>query len=320
MGFGAQIHADSLSPDGVRLTTMEITFPRYILAEMNTHRMLSKSSASSRAIPVDKMLKRVMDDPYVPTVWGKNQKGMQAEVEVDAETAEKAKMNWLELRSEAVWKATRLLELGIHKQITNRLLEPWLWHTCIVTGTEWSNFFHLRNNPAASPDFQTIAAMMQELYEELEPEKVDYDDWHMPLVGPEDYDAAWEQGLAQKAGDSEALTQLLVKVSVARCARVSYLTHDGKRDLQADLDLHDRLLESGHCSPFEHAARPMTDDDVKSLDVHVARVTGFTDTEAYRGPVRRYNRWAGNLRGWVQYRKLIPHEADILAPRTEDGT
>jgi hypothetical protein len=131
--------------------------------------------------------------------------------------------------------------------------------------------------------------------------------------GPEDYEAAFEEGLAQR--DSKALMELLVKVSVARCARVSYLTHDGKRDLQADLELHDRLLTSGHMSPFEHAARPMTDEDVKQLDVNIARVTGFIDTPTYQGPVRRYNRWLGNFRGWVQYRKLIPHEADILAPR-----
>jgi thymidylate synthase ThyX len=304
MGFGALIHADSRSPDGVRLTTFEISFPRCILAELNTHRMLSKSSASSRAIPVEKMLKRVMEDPYIPTSWGKNQKGMQAEQEVNAETAEMAKAHWFELRNEAVWRATMLRDLGIHKQITNRLLEPWLWHTCIVTGTEWSNFFHLRNNPQASPDFQTIAAMMQELYEELEPEEVDYGEWHMPLVGPEDYEAAFEQGLAQRAVDSKALMELLVKVSVARCARVSYLTHDGKRDLQADLELHDRLLTSGHMSPFEHAARPLTEDDV---------FAGYASAQPAGCPLTAV--FSGNFRGWLQYRKLVPNEEDILAPR-----
>lgn len=310
MGFGALVHADSRSPDGVRLTTMEVTFPRNILAEVNTHRMLSKSSASSRAIPVEKMLKRVALDPYVPPSWGKNQKGMQAEVEVSEYEAARAREEWFMTSREVIQRVDALMQIGIHKQITNRLLEPFLWHTCILTGTEWSNFFHLRNNPQASPDFQTIAAMMQKLYEESEPVQVGYESWHLPLIHDEDVRA-----VAVLDGDSKAVAAggdwperryaQLTKISVARCARVSYLTHDGKRDLQADIDLHDRLLTSGHMSPFEHVARPATEDD----DV-------FMMCKA-----NEYNRsgpsqwWSGNFRGWVQYRKTIPYEDDILAPR-----
>ena len=295
MAFAAKILADSVGPrSDARLVTFEITFPRPFLAELNTHKMLSKNSASSRAIPVEKMIQRVLDDPYIPQSWGKNQKGMQATEEVTAGDAALAEHEWLLARDTAILSAKSLMHLGIHKQFANRLLEPFMWHTCIITGTEWSNFFHLRNNPMAQPEMQTIAAMMQQLYKEHEPEKLDYGEWHLPLISPEDYDAAFEQGIAQQAGNSVNLAQGMVKISVGRCARVSYLTHDGKRDLKADIELHDSLLKNGHLSPFEHVATPNTGG--LAMGGHVS--------------------WSGNLREWRQYRKTIPHEADILAPRT----
>lgn len=284
MAFGAQIEADSVSPDDVRLTTFEVTIPRIVLAEFNTHRMLSRNSASSRAIPVKKMIQRVMEDPYIPTHWGKNQKGMQAGKEVDAATQQKAEAAWLVSRDKAVAAAEYLLELGIHKQLTNRLLEPFMWHTILVTATEWNNFFHLRNHPDAHPDIQVPAAMMQELLEESEPKQIDYGQWHLPLLVPED-EPKWNDG------------DTWIKVSVGRCARVSYLTHDGKRDIRADIDLHDRLLKSGHMSPFEHVATPMGPG---GIDTHPGTI------------------FMGNFRGWRQYRKTIPGESDILGQRQED--
>lgn len=328
MAFGARILADSISPNGVRLITFEVTIPRIVLAEFNTHRILkgmdedpvskfSRNSASSRAIPVSKMIKRVMDDPYIPTSWGKNQKGMQAGEEVNAQDASDALYEWISARDSAVRRAENMSRIGIHKQLTNRLLEPFMWHTIIVTATEWDNFFHLRNNPMAHPDIAVPAAMMQELYEESEPEEIGYGEWHLPLIGPEDYDLAFENGLAGR--DSQEMMMLMVKISCARCARVSYLTHDGKRDLQADVDLHDKLLESGHMSPFEHVARPMTQDDVRVNDgISLVRKTIKEGHELPNGEkidMREWDRWSGNFRGWVQYRKLIPGEADILAER-----
>jgi thymidylate synthase ThyX len=149
-----------------------------------------------------------------------------------------------------------------------------MWHTAIVTATEWSNFFHLRNNDAAHPDIHQIAAMMQVLYEECKPLDVGYWAYHLPLVYPEDYEAV--PGMRN---------EFWKMVSVGRCARVSYLTHEGKRDPQADVELHDRLLAAGHLSPFEHVAVPS-----------MLNVAAFS----------------GNFRGWVQYRKMLPNEADIL--------
>ena len=294
MAHAAKILADSISPDGVRLTTFEVVFPRIILAEFNTHRMFSRNSASSRAIPVKKMLKRVREDPYIPSVWGKNQKGMRAEKEVTPAEAELAKQMWIGARDGAVAQVRLLLDLGIHKQLTNRLLEPWLWHTVIVTATEWDNFFHLRDNKMAHPDIQIPARLMRDLHSENEPTPVDYGQWHLPLV----FDADWELAKSLLSRDETEVVDLLAKISCARCARVSYLTHDGKRDLMADLKLYDKLLEQGHMSPFEHAATPMTPSQ---------RDLVFATVEVKD----RGMPFCGNYKGWVQHRKLIPGEADI---------
>jgi thymidylate synthase ThyX len=292
MTHAAKILADSVSPDGVRLTTMEVTFPRIVLAEMNTHRMLSRNSASSRAIPVEKMIRMVDEHSFVPTHWGKNQKGMQAEVEI-ADERDEAIGTWLEARDHAVHCAMHLLRLGVHKQIANRLLEPFMWHTCIVTATEFSNFFHLRCHRDAHPEIQRAAELMRDAMEKSKPHFCPYGQWHVPLIQMEEAESFAPPELME-ADDWE----WLCKVSVGRCARVSYLTHDGVRDPRADVELCERLLASGHMSPFEHVARPMTFEDLSS------------DEKAREVSLR--GKFRGNFRGWVQYRKQIPNEHDIL--------
>jgi len=306
MAFACNILADSVSPAGVRLTTFEVTFPRIVLAEFNTHRVLSRNSASSRAIPVAKMIQRVMEDPYIPTSWGKNQKGMQAGEDLDREDAQVADSMWLTARDQAVERAQKLLDLGVHKQITNRLLEPWMWQTVIVTTTEWSNFFNLRNHSAAHPDIQTPARMMQQLYESHEPEKLGYGEWHLPLVQKEERNMEFG---CDSAPSNALSTPPVVKISAGRCARVSYLTHDGKRDPAADIALHDSLLASGHMSPFEHVARPahLTDDLLC-----MAKVSDLMTRPNGEVFVPKDKQWHGNFRGWVQYRKTIPGESDML--------
>lgn len=274
MAYSAKIVADSVSKSGHRVTTMEVTFPRMVLAEFNTHRMLSKNSASSRAIPIAKQLDRIKSEPVLPVYWGANQSGMQAFAELDESAQKAAKTEWLSARDDAVRHAEKLLEIGLHKQLVNRILEPFMWHTVIVTGTEWSNFFALRANEMAQPEIRTIAEMMRDAYENSEPKQLRNDEWHMPLIQPEEFDGTFE-----KTDDAR-------KISAARCARVSYLTHDGKRDLEADLTLYTRLTSGGHMSPLEHVARPMTDDELHE--------------EEFRG----------NFRGWVQLRKLVPNEDD----------
>lgn len=289
MGFNCKVLADSVSPRGIRLTTLEVTFPRIVLAEFNTHRMLSRNSASSRAIPVEKMIRMVEEDPYIPTTWGKNQKGMQADEDVSAEEALGAQSDWLVARDLMVQQARALLARGIHKQLTNRLLEPFMWHTCITTATEWSNFDNLRCHKDAHPEIKRAAELMRDARVASMPKELGPTDWHLPLVFDEDY----EQVILQNPTDPDWVMKQLVKISCGRCARVSYLTHEGKRDLSADVELCDRLTQSGHMSPLEHAATPMTDDEYVQMS---GEVMGM---------------W-GNFRGWKQYRKTIVGEDDML--------
>lgn len=290
MTFNVKILADSVSPVGVRLTTMECTYPRIIHAEIMTHRMLSKNAASSRAIPVEKMIRMVEESPYVPVVWGKNQKGMQSE-EFMTHPAEVAACSeeWLTARDSAVAHAKKLLDLGVHKQWTNRLLEPFMWYTCIITGTEWSNFFNLRAHKDAHPDIRAIAIMMKEAYDSHTPKALGYGEWHLPLIQDNEFvlpdnSPEWNEPLGFPC---HLLTyEEAIKISVGRCARVSYLTHDGRRDTKEDIALYDRLVAAGHMSPLEHVATP--------------------------DPKEPHNVFIGNLKGWIQYRKLIPNEFDIL--------
>jgi thymidylate synthase ThyX len=297
----AKIIADSVSPDGVRLTTIECVYPRIIHAEMMTHRVFSRNAASSRAIPVEKMIRMVEENPYIPTHWGKNQKGMQADEELSIEHQKAATVEWLHARDEAIYRAQKILTIGVHKQITNRLLEPFLWYTCIITFTEWTNFSNLRCNKHAHPEIKLAAELMRDAMGKSEPKALGYGDWHLPYVHDEDF----EQVILADPTHPMLVQERLCKVSVGCCARVSYLTHDGKRDPAEDIALADRLLVAGHMSPFEHVARPMEEKDAKVVDVE--KITnGCSRTELLA------NTFCGNFRGWVSFRKMIPGEGDIL--------
>ncbi len=271
--YEAKILADSINVNGDRLISFEITFPRIVLAEFNTHRVLSRNSASSRAIPIGKMLRRVQEDPFIPIWWGKNQKGMAAVEELAGEDKQEAMHRWLAARDQAISAVRHLQEVDVHKQIANRLLEPWLWHTVICSSTEYDNFFGLRRHKDAQPEIKRIADMMFEERRKSEPVFLKEGEWHLPLM-PDIEELQLRLTEAQRA-----------MVSCARCARVSYLTHDGKRDVQEDLNMAERLLASNHLSPFEHAAYATTRTD---LDL-------------------------GNFKGFRQYRKRIPNEAVFRA-------
>jgi thymidylate synthase ThyX len=270
MAYAARVIADSVSESGRRLVTMEVTFPRLVLAEFNTHRVFSRNSASSRAIPIKKQLARIREAPFVPETWGLNKAGMQAEHDADQTTAAAARAAWLSARDRAVEQAEELLRLGIHKQLANRLLEPFMWHTVIVTATEWSNFFALRANPMAQPEINTVAGLMLAAYRQSTPNPVPSGGWHLPLLQADERDGTFEHSEDAR------------RISAARCARVSYLTHSGVRDLEADLGLYRRLVDGGHLSPLEHVATPEPD-----------------------------GAWVGNFRGWRQLRKTIPNEHDF---------
>jgi len=286
----SKIVLDSVQPDGVRLTSIEVTLPKFVLAELNTHRAFSRNSASSRAIPVEKMIRRVVVDPVIPE-FGSNRPGMQAgDVLTDAK-ADEALADWMSARDAAVTCATSMVSNGVHKQVANRLLEPFLFTTVLVTATAraYRHFFALRCHPMAQPEIRVAAEAMRAAMDGSTPRALDYGEWHMPYIHGEDVAqmrARLEPILVQfDSKHHDYLTmQDVVKISVARCARLSYLTQDGKRDHAADLDLFKRLRTSGHWSPFEHVAR------------------------ACRNAVQRDPK-AGNFEsGWVQLRKEMEGE------------
>jgi thymidylate synthase ThyX len=238
MQTAAKIIADTVNEYGARITTFEVVAPRFLLAEINTHRVIAKSAASSRAIPVEKRIAMVKDAPFIPLAFGKNKPGMQAEETLEDSKNEAARAIWRAAADSAAAYAKLLADLGVHKQHANRLLEPFVYYTGVMTSTEWSNFFHLRTHPDAQPEFRELAIMMKGLYETNAPT---LGALHLPYVDVS----------TQNTTDPDTC----YKISAARCARVSYKTFDGKISTpEKDIQLCDDLIKAGHLSPFDHPA------------------------------------------------------------------
>lgn len=271
----AHSRVDVGTPD---LITLQLRYPRFIHAEFMTHRVFSRNASSSRAIPVERMIQDVIDDPAMPVRWGANQPGMQDAGDHDALVLCGASITevdrygpyvspdqaWCYARDQAVEAAWAFAAAGYHKQVVNRLLEPFGHISVVCTATEWDNFFALRCHPDADPTMRALAEAMRDAIQASEPEVTAY---HLPYVNNDEWaDECWD---------------ILSLVSAARCARVSYLNHDGSNpDIDKDLALAKRLLESKHMSPFEHQAQGWANGVQKT---HLN----------------------GNLRGWHQFRKMI---------------
>jgi len=236
----ASILADSIAPSDTRLTTMKVTMPRFVLAEFNTHRVFSRNAGSSRAISVERRLKAVMDNPVIPVEWGIEQKGMQATGLVDERTEHIVRDVWLEARNFAVEAAQVLNAVGIHKQIVNRLIEPFSYVDVIVSSTLWDNFFTLRCSPMAQPEMRVVAEHMREAFEKSVPTFVPWGQWHCPTINKQDM------------LESECLDDALL-TACGRIARVSYHAHP--KTLEEDRNLARMLMTNGHWSPFEHVAK-----------------------------------------------------------------
>lgn len=291
MTYAAKIVADSRA-SGTRLTSIEVTFPRFILAEFNTHRVFSRNSASSRAIPVERRIAQVRANPFVPEAFTKNRKGMQADEIVGEGTHVEAHQTWLEAAEAAARYAEHLAEIGVHKQHANRLLEPFVWHTVIVTATEWENFFALRTDKAAQPEMQITAKLMRDAMAASEPRDLREGEWHLPYTTAEERETHRDEGLGFA----------LVKMSVVRCAAVSFERQDAERTLTQMCDRHDDLAVAGHWSPFEHQAKVATPSETQQnaswFSVEHPEV-GQTFTSGF----------IGNFRApWLQYRKMFHGE------------
>lgn len=238
--IGAKVVADSrCGATGCRITSFLLTYPRFIHSEVMTHRVLSRNAASSRAIPVERMIRAVEENTAMPLVWTTAQKGMQGGPPLSGEAKEAAVARWNEAMRDAVRHARALLYLGCHKQVANRLLEPFAHMTTLATATEWGNFFSLRAHPLAEPTFEALARLMLAAYTTSVPADLGPGEWHLPF--------------GEKMRPAAPLDERL-RVAVARCARTSYVSFDGEFTPEQDMELHDKLAASGHWSPFEHPA------------------------------------------------------------------
>ena len=293
--IAAKILADSVSPHGDRLTTFLLTMPRWLLAQLGKHRMLSSSAESGRAKPVNRQIESVLTAPYIPT-FAATQPGMVAGPLLEGDAQSDAREVWRSATTAMCEFALRLVRHGVHKQWANRLLEPFAFVDVIITGTEWGNFYALRLSPDAQPEFEALAGLMHAAMTASQPKPLTEGQWHLPLAEPDDAALPIEDQ---------------VKVCAARCARVSYGNHlqpKGHADL---LVLADRLATDRHMSPFEHVATPVTARERYVMTLLARR--GEEELNALESPWVKA--WAdsilyvGNLRGWVSARKMIPGES-----------
>lgn len=273
--ISADIVLDSISPEGKRITTLELEFPRYILAELGTHRVLSRNSSSSRAIPLKKAIESTKEKFVTPVRWGKNQSGMQPSLEnLEGKDLQIAKEAWIWAADACIRAATIFAEVGLHKQWAARCLEWFGTIRLVVTATEWGGMFMLRDHPAAQDEISYLIQAIKTAMNESTPQELKEGDWHLPYISE---------------GDCHLLElEDLLKVSAARCARVSYKTvHGVTSTLEEDVALFKRLAPDDmgednpfHASPTEHQARP---------------------SKPYEDTLH----CTGNLVGWVQHRKVI---------------
>jgi len=337
----AEIVADSKNEYGQRITTFILTYPRFIHAELLTHRLFSRNAASSRAIPAKKMIEAIVNDPFVPVAWQKAHKGMQGTEYFDY--TETLRESWVDASLSAVDAAEVLMESGVTKQLINRLLEPFQWYTCLVTATEYDNFFELRcpqyevdgkrdkhyksrkdairddstlskydllswlksNHAQGEIHISLLAEAMWDARNESTPKQLKAGEWHIPFG--DRFDINRVEDLSRDTLFTRE--QLKVKIATARCARISYNNFEGKDDYEADIDLYNSLLTRPYTNKKGFT---FTEKDPKHMSPseHCARAMSDNDRfkeakDEFNNYIRVENEWSGNFRGFVQLRKEI---------------
>ena len=300
----AKVICDSISEQGVRLTTFEIEYPRIVMSEFNTMRAISKNSSSSRAIPVSKMLEHTKKVNLKPIYFGSKKSGMQAGKELDGGDLINAKLFWESALFYAVNWATELDELGVAKEVTNRLVEPFQLVKVVCTATDWDNFFNLRLHPDADPNICMLAYKMYKAMEESKPIELKAGEWHLPYVNV-GWNGKDELCYADDGFDSITLEEA-IKISAASCASVSYRTEG--MTLEKAEKIFDMLIKAEvvHSSPFEHLATPVKP---KFNEIGLVRVN-CSEPQYWEDGITHVNKQgelcSGNLRSWIQYRHLLP--------------
>lgn len=307
----AKVVCDSISEQGVRLTTFEIEYPRFIHSELMTHRMLSKNSSSSRAIPIQKMNEQIGKNMAFPLHWGSAKAGMQAGEEIEDDFGV-GWVTWTEAMHQSVRSSNEMFNLGYHKQIANRLTEPFQMMKVVITGTDWDNFFNLRVHPDAQPEICMLAYKMYEAMQESKPFKLKSGEYHLPyLVTTRDNNGAiMYADSCKETHYVEYSLEQAIKISAASCASVSYRT-EGMTLEKAD-KIFDMLIKAEvvHSSPLEHCATPVKP---KFNELGLVRVN-CAEPQSWEGGVTHMNKQgqlcSGNLRGWIQYRHLLPNNTN----------
>ena len=283
-GIRAAVLAKSIAK-GITITTFLIDFPRFILAELNTHRAVSKNGASSRAIPVAQQIERVKNNPVVPIHFGLNQAGMSADTEVDENTKNKGVYEWLFNANRSVVGAQILQGMGVHKQVVNRIMEPYSFMRMVVTATEWDNFFWLRLHKDADPHIAELARVMLHAYQQTPAVVLTEDCWHTPFFAQ----GFWSPIVENAHGIT---AQEAIEHSMSCCAQTSYR----KLDMSTEKTeaIVERLFngERCHASPSEHIAKPIE-------FTHCEPFTEATHIDSSN------NLWSNNFKGWHQYRQRI---------------
>lgn len=308
MPIKVKIIADSLSPDNVRLTTFELEYPRFIHAEIMTHRLFSRNAQSSRAVPVATGLEQAI---ISPVVWGKNKAGMSSSEELSQEAQNEVAYYWHALARYCQDFAERMSKAGLHKQWANRCLEWFSPIKVVVTATEWDNFFWLRIDPdAAQPEIVELATKMKEAMAASNPVSLKSGQWHLPYIdiaendmGETTYFTRSEEAGSSVTGYFQLSLEDAKKISASACAQVSYRKLDTTRDKA--LSIFARLFEGAkpHLSPVEHQATPIADEDEDPW----FNLPGYSHNweKGITHATRDGQLWSGNLRGWVQYRQVI---------------
>lgn len=274
-----KIVADSISRQGIRITTFHLRYWRAIHAELMTHRVFSRNARSSRAVPSRVLL----TEPIFIPQFGINKPGMQSDILAPPELQAKWSRQWQQLADICREHVERWSAEGMHKQHANRPLEWFGWIDVLVTATYWENFWTLRISEYAQPEFDELAKEMKRAMIDHRPKLLLPGDWHLPYITDEERD--------------EFKLEDLLRLSTARCARLSYKPFDGNADYDSEVKRYEKLVVSSpvHASPAEHQATPDSCADSGR-------------TQLWGNP----DKW-GNFHGWVQHRKLIANESVMEA-------
>lgn len=322
--ISCKVVADSLTQQGHRGVSIEAVIPRFILAELNTHRLFSRNSASSRAIPTKKILKNLKEDPFIPIAWQKEHPGMQGTqyydendkisiFEIERSIPQFSCDIWLEAKDKSMQFADALVnDAKVTKQIANRMLEPWMWHKVIVTSTEWENFTALRAHDAAEIHFSDFAHKVLRELNDSTPKILQPEEWHIPYGDDMNndliHDIVMSMDPTSKITYNQMKQIIQVKIATARANRTSYTTIDSeeKYNHRKDIQLHDEQTIKGHWSGFEHCMQAMS-KFIYNNCVRTVSVVGLNDNSIICDFVVEKG-WLGNVRGFIQYRKMFKEE------------